>query len=173
MRAATSEWLAELGGFTGLRSRRFLADRFVEGICPHCQFEVNHPLSGYIYYAKCSVKDARGDQCDGCARTLDAIELLKPRCIINKAHNVVPRTSSHMYFKLDAVQPRWEVWAKKSWKEGKWSPNAVINADGEIIDARAKGGLRPTPVTRDLTWGVPVPIKEGGDQSMKGKVLCE
>ncbi|KAF7970630.1 hypothetical protein HWV62_23569 [Athelia sp. TMB] len=97
--------------------------------------------------------------------------LLKPRCIINKAHNVVPRTSSHMYFKLDAVQPRWEVWAKKSWKEGKWSPNAVINADGEIIDARAKGGLRPTPVTRDLTWGVPVPIKEGGDQSMKGKVL--
>jgi len=79
-----------------------------------------------------------------------------------------------MYFKLDAVQSRTEDWIKKSWKEGKWSPNSVINADGEIVDARAKSGLRPTPVTRDLTWGVPVPIKEGGDdQGMKGKVLCE
>jgi methionyl-tRNA synthetase len=79
-----------------------------------------------------------------------------------------------MYFKLDAVQSRTEDWIKKSWKEGKWSPNSVINADGEIVDARAKSGLRPTPVTRDLAWGVPVPIKEGeDDQGMKGKVLCE
>lgn len=62
---------------------------------------------------------------------------------------------------------------KKSWKAGKWSPNSVINADGEIVDARLKGGLVPTPVTRDLTWGVPVPIKNGSDdQGMNGKVLC-
>lgn len=78
-----------------------------------------------------------------------------------------------MYLQLEKVQPRWEEWVKKSWKEGKWSPNAVINSHGEIVDARAKGGLRPTPVTRDLAWGVPVPIKDGEDQSMKGKVLCE
>jgi methionyl-tRNA synthetase len=117
-------------------------------------------------------QDARGDQCDGCSRTLDAIELIKPRCIVNKTHTVVTRNSSHMYFKLDAIQARTEEWVKKSWKEGKWSPNSVINADGEIIDARTKGGLRPTPVTRDLTWGVPVPVKGEDDDGMKGKVLC-
>jgi methionyl-tRNA synthetase len=77
-----------------------------------------------------------------------------------------------MYFKLDAIQSKTEEWVKKSWKDGKWSPNSVINSDGEIVDARLKGGLRPTPLTRDLTWGVPVPIKEGeDDQGMNGKVL--
>lgn len=79
-----------------------------------------------------------------------------------------------MYVRLDAVQSRTEEWIKKSWKAGSWSPNAVINADGVLIDARLKGGLRPSPVTRDLTWGVPVPDIEGADnQEMKGKVLCE
>ena len=78
-----------------------------------------------------------------------------------------------MYVKLDTVQPRTEEWVKQSWKKGNWSPNAVINADGEIVDSRLKQGLRPSPVTRDLTWGVPVPVNEQDeDQSMKGKVLC-
>lgn len=48
----------------------------------------------------------------------------------------------------------------------------MINSSGEIVDVRMKAGLRPTPVTRDLTWGVPVPVDEDGDQEMKGKVLC-
>lgn len=79
-----------------------------------------------------------------------------------------------MYVKLDTLQPKTEEWIRKSWKEGKWSPNAVVNADGELIDSRLKGGLRPSPVTRDLSWGVPVPTVEGeDDQGMKGKVLCE
>ena len=78
-----------------------------------------------------------------------------------------------MYVKLDTIQPRTEEWIKKSWAAGHWSPNAVINADGQLIDARLKQGLRPSPVTRDLTWGVPVPDIEGADnQEMKGKVLC-
>ena len=78
-----------------------------------------------------------------------------------------------MYVKLDTIQPRTEEWIKKSWVAGHWSPNAVINADGQLIDARLKQGLRPSPVTRDLTWGVPVPDIEGADnQEMKGKVLC-
>ncbi|KII89976.1 hypothetical protein PLICRDRAFT_174780 [Plicaturopsis crispa FD-325 SS-3] len=135
--------------------KKFLADRFVEGICPYCGFD-----------------DARGDQCDGCSRTLDAIELIKPRCLVDKTHNVTARSSAHMYFKLDAVQPRTEEWIKKSAKNGKWATNSVINTSGEIIDARVKSGLRPTPVTRDLTWGVPVPLKpDGDDQGMNGKVL--
>ncbi len=119
-------------------------------------------------------QDARGDQCDICSRTLDAIELINPRCLVNKTHKVVARESAHMYVKLDAIQQRTEEWIKQSYKEGNWSPNSVINADGELIDARLKQGLRPSPVTRDLTWGVPVPVKdEDEDQSMKGKVLCK
>ncbi|KAI0058593.1 methionyl-tRNA synthetase, partial [Artomyces pyxidatus] len=137
--------------------QKFLADRFVEGTCPHCASD-----------------DARGDQCDTCGRTLDAIELINPRCLIDKSHNIVRRTSAHMYVKLDAVQTLTEEWIKQSWKKGRWSQNAVINDDGELIDARLKGGLRPSPVTRDLKWGVPVPVKDDDpDQEMKGKVLCE
>lgn len=79
-----------------------------------------------------------------------------------------------MYVKLDAVQERTEEWIKKSAKLGEWSPNAVINGDGVLVDARLKAGMRPSPVTRDLTWGVPVPNLEGEDnQEMMGKVLCE
>lgn len=79
-----------------------------------------------------------------------------------------------MFVKLDVIQPKLEEWIKRSWKEGKWSPNAVINGDGEIIDARVKGGLRPSPLTRDLTWGVPVPVREGEvSDGMENKVLCE
>lgn len=134
---------------------KFLADRYVEGICPHCGFP-----------------DARGDQCDGCSRTLDAIDLIEPRCLLDKSHKVVTRSSSHMYFKLDTIQPRLEEWIKESYKEGKWSPNATINTEGEIVDARVKTGLRPTPVTRDLTWGVPIPpLGREDDKEMDGKVL--
>ncbi|KAJ7455394.1 tRNA synthetases class I (M)-domain-containing protein [Mycena galericulata] len=133
---------------------KFLADRFVEGICPHCGFE-----------------DARGDQCDNCTRTLDAVELIKPRCLVDKTHTVTTRTSAHMYYKLDAVQEPIKDWIKRSWKAGKWSSNSVINGDGEIIDARLVGGLHPTPLTRDLKWGVPVPIEPGDPSGMQGKVL--
>ncbi|KAN0093191.1 tRNA synthetases class I (M) domain containing protein [Tylopilus felleus] len=135
--------------------QKFLADRYVEGICPYCSFP-----------------DARGDQCDGCSRTLDAIDLLEPRCLIDKTHKVVARSSSHMYFRLDKAQPQLEEWIKTSYKNGKWSPNATINTEGEIVDARLKNGLRPTPVTRDLTWGVPIPpLGREDDKEMGGKVL--
>ncbi|KAJ7756509.1 tRNA synthetases class I (M)-domain-containing protein [Mycena maculata] len=133
---------------------KFLADRFVEGICPHCGYE-----------------DARGDQCDNCTRTLDAIELIKPRCLVDKTHTVTTRTSAHMYYKLDEVQQRTKDWIKRSWKAGKWSSNSVINGDGEIVDARLVGGLHPTPLTRDLKWGVPVPVEAGDELGMQGKVL--
>lgn len=83
------------------------------------------------------------------------------------------RLSSHKYLRLDVIQPRTEEWIKKSWAAGKWSPNSVINADGEIIDSRIKSGLKPSPITRDLTWGVPVPASiQESDPALKGKVLC-
>jgi methionyl-tRNA synthetase len=119
------------------------------------------------------MQDARGDQCDGCSRTLDATELINPRCSINPTHVVTLRVSEHMYLKLDSIQPRTEEWIRESWKKGKWSPNSVINSDGEIVDSRLKGGLIPTPLTRDLTWGVPVPTIDGFDQGMSKKVLCK
>ena len=119
-------------------------------------------------------KDARGDQCDVCTRTLDAIELINPRCLVNKTHKVVARTSTHMDVSLDKLQDWTQEWIKRSYAAGKWSPNSVINVEGELVDARLKGGLRPSPVTRDLTWGVPVPLLDGKDQyGMKGKVLCK
>ncbi|GJJ08658.1 hypothetical protein Clacol_002877 [Clathrus columnatus] len=136
--------------------QRFLADRLVEGTCPNCGYE-----------------DARGDQCDKCSRTLDPLDLISPRCQRDPTHSVVPRQSSHMYVKLNVIQPRLEEWIKTTWKTGKWSPNVIINSDGEIIDARLKGGLRPSPVTRDLIWGVPVPVTGNAieDEEMKDKVL--
>lgn len=79
-----------------------------------------------------------------------------------------------MYVKLDTIQPKLEPWIKKTWKEGRWAPNVVINGDGEIVDTRFKAGLRPSPITRDLTWGVPVPkTSEDDDDSMLAKVLCK
>ena len=80
-----------------------------------------------------------------------------------------------MYVKLNEIQPQLEEWIKKTWKEGRWSPNVIINSDGEIIDSRLRGGLRPSPVTRDLLWGVPVPATgdEVIDAEMKDKVLCK
>ncbi|KDQ59192.1 hypothetical protein JAAARDRAFT_33919 [Jaapia argillacea MUCL 33604] len=135
--------------------QKFLADRFVEGTCPHC-----------------GADDARGDQCDACSRTLDAVELIKPRCLVDKTHHVTTRHSEHMYIRLDSLQARTEEWIRKSYKAGKWSPNSVINAEGELVDTRLKSGLHPSPVTRDLQWGVPVPCPEGeDDDGMKGKVL--
>lgn len=78
-----------------------------------------------------------------------------------------------MYLKLDAIQPQTEAWIKESYGKGKWSVNATINTDGEIVDARLRSGLLPTPLTRDLSWGVPVPIEGEDTYGMKGKVLCK
>lgn len=79
-----------------------------------------------------------------------------------------------MYVKLDAIQTVHEPWLKKAAKEGRWAPNVVINGEGEIVDTRLKAGLRPSPITRDLTWGVPVPkTSEEDDEGMLSKVLCE
>ena len=118
-------------------------------------------------------QDARGDQCDSCTRTLDALELINPRCLIDKTHKVSTKPSAHMYIRLDQIQPRTEEYVKKAWAAGKWSPNSVINAEGEIVDKRVKEGLRPSPITRDLKWGVPVPVPEGESQEMASKVMCE
>ncbi len=112
----------------------FLADRFVEGTCPHCNFE-----------------NARGDQCDSCGKLLEPENLISPRCKICGSAPVL-RPTSHLYLELDKLQERLKQWAEKSWQEGKWTRNAV-----QTTIAWLEKGLQPRPITRDLTWGIPVP----------------
>lgn len=79
-----------------------------------------------------------------------------------------------MYMRLDEIQPSLEKWLAEKRVKGEWDANVVVNAKGEIVEPRMKGGLRPSPITRDLSWGVAVP--ETGDAeedaAMKGKVMC-
>jgi methionyl-tRNA synthetase len=115
---------------------KFLADRFVEGTCPICGYE-----------------DARGDQCDMCTNQLDPVELKSPRCKLCKEPPVV-KTSTHLFIKLKDMQPEIEDFVTKAISNGVWSENAKA-----MTRAWLKGGLEPRAMTRDLQWGVPVPIK--------------
>ncbi|BEI83272.1 hypothetical protein CcaverHIS002_0311400 [Cutaneotrichosporon cavernicola] len=136
----------------------FLADRFVEGVCPNCGYD-----------------DARGDQCDKCSLTFSSpTELLHPRCKRNKNHKISVRPSTHSCIRLNAIQPRLEEWMQHARVKGKWSSNVVITDKGEIVEPRMLGeGLRPSAVTRDLKWGVPVPSVDDKeeDDKLKDKVI--
>lgn len=117
----------------------FLADRFVEGECPHCQ---------YI--------DARGDQCDLCGQLLDPIDLKNPRCKVD-GNTPVVRDTKHIFLELDKLQPEIEAFFRKSAIDGAWSSNGI-----EITNAWLKQGLQSRSITRDYKWGTPVP------KSLKG-----
>ncbi len=116
---------------------RFLADRFVEGICPHCGHD-----------------GARGDQCDTCQTLLDPTELIKPRCGVCGTTPIVKRTR-HLYIDLPKALPLLEAWMEKASSEGFWANNAIQMTRSWIRD-----GLKERCITRDLEWGIPVP-KEG------------
>jgi len=114
----------------------FLADRYVEGICPHCGYE-----------------DARGDQCDQCGRLLEPEQLKSPRCKICGSAPALQETA-HLYLALDALQGRLQVWVRERQEAGFWTRNAV-----QTTASWLEKGLQPRPITRDLTWGIPVPKK--------------
>ncbi len=116
---------------------RFLPDRYVEGACPHCGNE-----------------RARGDQCDSCGHTLDPIELVKPACSICGATPEF-RDSEHFFLKLSAFQDPLLEWINR---QEHWRPN-VANGTRSFL----QGGLKDRAITRDLTWGVPLPL-EGYDE---------
>lgn len=115
---------------------RFLADRYVEGICPHCKYN-----------------DARGDQCDACGKLLNATDLIEPRCKLD-GNAPITKDSKHLFLDLGKLQPEIEKAFKKSSTEGKWSSNGVT-----ITQSWLKEGLRPRCITRDLKWGTPVPLE--------------
>ncbi|GMV85852.1 MAG: methionine--tRNA ligase [Dehalococcoidia bacterium] len=113
-------------------AERFLPDRYVEGTCPHC---------GYT--------EARGDQCDSCGKTLDAVELINPRSKISGATPVL-RPSEHFFLRLSALEER-----LKEWVSGKthWRKNVLNFTLGMLNE-----GLKDRGITRDISWGVPVPV---------------
>ena len=114
--------------------KRFLPDRYVEGTCPYC---------GYT--------EARGDQCDNCGRTLDPTQLIAPRCRLCGRTDVEIRETEHFFLDL----PKFEEPLRQWLQHGKehWRPGALNFALNWL-----KEGLRPRAITRDLDWGVPVPL---------------
>ena len=117
------------------KCQKFLADRFVEGVCPHCQYP-----------------DARGDQCDGCSKLLNAVELINPKCKICDATPIIKKTN-HLFIDLPKIEPELKEWIAK--EEHKWSQNSVT-----MTHAWIKEGLRPRCITRDLKWGIPIPLEK-------------
>lgn len=120
---------------------QFLADRYVTGTCPHCGRE-----------------GAYGDQCEACGTSLNATDLIDPRSTITGSIPVM-RETKHYYLPLDKWQPELEKWILEDHKE--WKTN-VYGQCKSWLDM----GLQPRAVSRDLDWGIPVPV-EGNE----GKVL--
>ena len=128
------------------RDQRFLADRFVEGTCPHCAYG-----------------DARGDQCDQCGKLLNAIELQQPRCKLCKERPVV-RSSRHLFLDLGRLQGEsLSAWVDAQQVKGRWTDNAIA-----VTKAWLDGGLKPRCITRDLKWGTPVPKDGFRDKGQRG-----
>ncbi|WP_339666919.1 methionine--tRNA ligase [Maribacter arcticus] len=123
-------------------AQQFLADRFVIGTCP-----------------KCGNEEAYGDQCENCGSSLNATDLINPKSTIT---GTIPTTkeTKHWFLPLDRYEEFLTDWILKGHKDD-WKPN-VYGQCKSWID----GGLEPRAVTRDLDWGIPVPV-EGGE----GKVL--
>ena len=117
---------------------RFLPDRYVEGACPFCAFP-----------------DARGDQCDNCGKPLDALELGEPRCKFC-GHRPEVRETEHFFLDLGAFNESLKEWVSD---KDHWRPN-VRNFTVNLLNE----GLRPRAITRDIDWGIPVPVDGFSDK---------
>ena len=115
---------------------RFLPDRYVEGVCPHCEYS-----------------EARGDQCDKCSKTLDPEELINPISKLsgNKAEF---KETEHFFLKLTSLESELAKWLDE--QEG-WRPH-VINWAKSFV----KDGLQDRAITRDLDWGIKIPVDDLG-----------
>jgi len=122
-------------------AKQFLADRYITGTCPHCGYE-----------------KAYGDQCEKCGTSLSATELINPKSTISGAKPELKPTK-HWFLPLDKYEPFLRQWILEEHKE--WKPN-VYGQCKSWIDQ----GLQPRAVSRDLDWGVPVPV-----ENAEGKVL--
>ena len=120
--------------------RRFLPDRYIEGECPHCHQD-----------------GARGDQCESCGRWLEPEQLLAPKCKICGSSPEF-RSTKHWYFRLSEFQKKLEEWQAS---KPEWKSNVR-----EFCSGWFKEGLTDRPITRDIDWGIPVPLPDAD-----GKVL--
>lgn len=118
-----------------LKDSMFLADRYVEGTCP-----------------KCKSAQARGDQCENCGTWLDQTELIDPKCKLCGTTPVVKETT-HWYLPLGRYQSRLELYIAERDKRDGWKENVLRYCEGWFKD-----GLKDRAVTRDLDWGVHVPV---------------
>ena len=121
---------------------RFLPDRYVEGTC-------------YI----CGYSNARGDQCDNCGNLLDATQLIDPRTKIDGSIPVI-RETRHFYLDLGKLQS--EIVAFLRTREPYWRSNVLRQSLGQILAS----GLRGRAITRDLDWGIPVPVEGWEDKRL-------
>jgi methionyl-tRNA synthetase len=111
--------------------KMFLADRFVKGTCP-----------------KCGNPNANGDQCDACGSLLEPSELKDPYSAVSGSHNIEMRETKHLYFRASAMEGKLREWigSRRGW------PKTALAIANKWLDE----GLRDTPITRDLKWGIPV-----------------
>lgn len=120
---------------------QFLADRYITGTCPNCHNE-----------------NAYGDQCERCGTSLNPTDLINPISTLSGKSPVL-RPTKHWYLPLDKYQPWLEKWIDE--KEGSWKVNVFGQCKSWL-----KSGLQPRSMTRDLDWGIDVPLEEA-----KGKKL--
>ncbi|MAK60832.1 MAG: methionine--tRNA ligase [Ponticaulis sp.] len=125
---------------------RFLPDRYVEGTCPHCDFE-----------------KARGDQCDNCGRLLDPIELKNPYSAVSGSTNIEIRDTTHLYLLQSKMQDDIREWVEKS---TEW-PQLAKSIALKWLDE----GLQDRAITRDLSWGVPVAYEGKVREGFENKVF--
>jgi len=104
----------------------------------------------------CHFPDAGGDQCDGCGKLINAVELINPKCKICGAKPVI-RQSKHLFINLPKITPELTEWVESV--KSNWSSNAVA-----FTDTLLKGGLIERCITRDLKWGTKVPLEEYADK---------
>lgn len=128
--------------FYDQEANQFLADRFIVGTCP-----------------KCGNEESYGDQCENCGTSHNATDLINPKSAITGATPTLKETK-HWFLPLDQYEPFLKEWILKDHKKD-WKTNVYGQCKSWIDD-----GLRPRAVTRDLDWGIPVPL-DGAD----GKVL--
>ncbi len=114
--------------------KRYLPDRFIEGTCPYCGYE-----------------HAKGDQCEKCGHLLDPEELINPHCTICGGTDIEFRKEKHLFLDFSKLQDKLEKWIKSN---DHWPSNTRNFALGWM-----KSGLHPRCITRNLSWGIHVPLK--------------
>jgi methionyl-tRNA synthetase len=124
------------------RERRFLPDRYVEGECYLCHYP-----------------DARGDQCDNCGNLLDATQLIHPRSKNHPDELLIVRETEHYFLDLSRFTSR--LLAYLDAHEPHWRPNVVRFSRNFVNE-----GLRGRPITRDIDWGIPVPLEGWDDKRL-------